>query len=112
MLCPRKCIISEDKYGFCNCRINTNERLYSAVYAKPASLAVDPIEKKPLYHFLPKSKAFSIGTIGCNLSCLFCQNYSISRAKADEINAETVLPEKIVELALEAGCESIAYTYN
>lgn len=112
-LCPRKCLIAPDKRGYCGVRKNMGGALYSLVYGYPAAMQIDPIEKKPLCHFLPGTKAFSIGTLGCNLGCLFCQNDSLSDyGPREEIQQRFVTPEEIVELALKHNCRSIAYTYN
>ncbi|MBL7148055.1 MAG: AmmeMemoRadiSam system radical SAM enzyme [Nanoarchaeota archaeon] len=111
-LCPRNCIIKENKRGWCGVRKNTKGKLYSLVYNKPCAMHVDSIEKKPLYHFLPGSKAFSIGTVGCNLGCEFCQNYNIARALPEEHDFQEVKPEEVVDLAIKNNCKSIAYTYN
>jgi len=110
-LCPKKCVIKEGETGNCKARKNIKGRLISLVYGKSIASNVDPIEKKPLYHFLPGSKAFSIGTAGCNLHCLHCQNYDTSQAIADE-SGNTLLPEEIVEFAENKNCKSISYTYN
>lgn len=110
LACAHKCLIGNENTGICGVRKNINNKLYLLVYGKVASMAVDPIEKKPLYHFLPKTNAFSIGTIGCNFRCDFCQNFEISQVK--EITGQEVTPEQIVEKALATGCKSIAYTYN
>ena len=112
LLCPTSCIISPGNFGNCGARKNIDGTLYSMVYAKPISVAIDPIEKKPLYHFLPGSKSFSIGTLGCNLHCLHCQNYETSQAKADQYPVLDVPPEEIVEKAIQNNCKSISYTYN
>lgn len=111
LLCRHHCHIKEGNVGICG--VNKNERgeLKTLVYGHPASLNVDPIEKKPLYHFLPASKAFSLGTVGCNFKCPFCQNWSISQERDINVNINFP-PQKIVSLALEYGAESIAYTYN
>jgi len=111
-LCPRNCKISEGKFGFCLARRNHDGSLYSLVYGKPCAINIDPIEKKPLYHFYPETKILSIGTTGCNLACKFCQNWSMSRAKVSEARAYDISPEKAVQLAKDNGCPSIAYTYN
>jgi pyruvate formate lyase activating enzyme len=110
ILCPKLCVIKEGAVGQCRVRENVKGKLYSKVYGKPCSLAVDPIEKKPLYHFLPGSKVFSFGTIGCNLHCDFCQNWEISQA--NDFDCEFISPKAVVEKAKQAGCKSIAYTYN
>ena len=111
-LCPRYCIIKEDEIGNCGVRKNINGKLYSLVYGKPVSVNIDPIEKKPLYHFLPGSKSFSIGTVGCNFHCLNCQNWEISQAKFDEDTSIDLPPKKVVEQAIKHKCKSISYTYT
>lgn len=111
-LCPHNCIIKPDSFGNCGARKNIGGTLYSRVYAKPVSMAIDPIEKKPLYHFLPGSTSLSIGTLGCNLHCLHCQNYDISQSKADEFTGREVKPEEIIKAAIKNSCKSISYTYN
>lgn len=108
--CSHRCIINEGKRGICGVRENVNGKLYLLVYGLIVSENVDPIEKKPLYHFLPNTKTYSIGTVGCNFKCSFCQNHSISQLR--EIIGIEVTPEKIVERAIKTGCKSISYTYN
>ena len=112
ILCPRNCVIADGNLGVCGVRKNKAGILYSLVYGNPVSTNIDPIEKKPLFHFLPGSTSFSIGTVGCNLKCLFCQNFDISQQKASEYEEEQLPPEKAVELALANGCKSISYTYT
>ncbi|MCK5077185.1 MAG: AmmeMemoRadiSam system radical SAM enzyme [Calditrichia bacterium] len=112
LLCPRKCIIPEESHGYCYVRKNNKGKLYSLAYAHPSAMNVDPIEKKPLYHVLPNSKSFSIGTIGCNLGCKFCQNWSLSRSKDDTSRVYELEPSKIIELCKQHNCSSIAFTYN
>ncbi len=111
-LCPKHCVIEDGKFGKCGARKNIGGKLYSLVYGKISAMHVDPIEKKPFYHFLPGTKALSISTVGCNLSCLNCQNYDISQVRADEVNLPNVSPEEVVEKATELGVRTIAYTYN
>ncbi|MHA1596691.1 MAG: AmmeMemoRadiSam system radical SAM enzyme [Candidatus Asgardarchaeia archaeon] len=111
-LCPRSCILSEGQVGFCGVRKNVGGKIYSLNYGLVTSMAVDPIEKKPLFHFWPGEDAFSISTMGCNLGCLFCQNWQIARAKPGEIYVEEYSPEYIVELAKRYNTKIIAYTYN
>jgi len=111
-LCPRLCIIKPDNLGNCGVRKNINGKLYSLVYGRSAATNIDPIEKKPLYHFLPGSFSFSIGTLGCNLHCKNCQNWGISQAKSGDYPDYELLPEKIVEEAIRNNCKSISYTYN
>ncbi len=110
LACEHRCIIDENNKGICGVRKNIKGKLYLLVYGLIVSENVDPIEKKPLYHFLPKTKSYSIGTVGCNFKCYFCQNYSISQLK--EILGKEVTPEEIVEKAIKSGCKSISYTYN
>jgi len=111
-LCARNCVIGEGKKGFCRARKNVDGKLYSLTFGKPCSIAIDPIEKKPFYHFHPGSRVFSIATFGCNLACDHCQNWQISQGDPEKQEVEEILPEKIVELALENKCEGIAYTYT
>ncbi|MGC9310946.1 MAG: radical SAM protein, partial [Candidatus Aenigmatarchaeota archaeon] len=109
-LCPRRCFINPDQTGLCGVRKNTGGKLHSLVYGRPCSMSVDPIEKKPIFHFIPGIKAFSIATVGCNLFCKFCQNFEISRPAT--IFGQEKAPEEIVRLAIESGANSIAYTYT
>ena len=111
-LCPKKCIISINKKGDCKARKNINGKLISLVYAKPCSVAVDPIEKKPLFHFFPGTNSYSIGTAGCNLHCQWCQNWEISQSNPEEIPFHRLDPEKVVQQAIENNCKSISYTYT
>ncbi|MBU2519955.1 MAG: AmmeMemoRadiSam system radical SAM enzyme, partial [Nanoarchaeota archaeon] len=109
-LCPRNCVIGEGKVGFCNVRKNKEGKLYSLVYGKFCSIALDPIEKKPLYHFHPGSQVLSLATVGCNLRCSFCQNWEISTAK--EIRGQDLTPEQVVSIAKDYSALGIAYTYT
>ena len=111
-LCPRFCRIGDGQAGFCYIRQNAGGKLYSLGYGTSTGFAVDPIEKKPLNHFLPGTKIFSFGTAGCNLGCRFCQNWSISKAKLDEAQSLNVSPGQVVQLATRRKCPSIAFTYN
>ncbi|MBN3032734.1 MAG: AmmeMemoRadiSam system radical SAM enzyme [Candidatus Saganbacteria bacterium] len=111
-LCPNRCTLGNLARGLCGDRINLDGKLYSLVYGKPVAVHLDPIEKKPLSHFLPGTTAFSIATAGCNLGCVFCQNWQISQAKPEEAEHENYPPEKVVALALAAGSPTIAYTYT
>jgi pyruvate formate lyase activating enzyme len=108
-LCPHECVIAEGKRGRCRVRENHDGTLFSLIYEKLTSHSVDPIEKKPLYHFHPGSSAYSIGTIGCNLSCDFCQNWEISQRS---VPTYMMTAQEVVELTQRHHCESIAYTYN
>ncbi len=111
-LCPRLCRMAEGQAGFCYIRKNLGGKLYSLGYGTSTGFAIDPIEKKPLNHFLPGSQILSFGTAGCNLGCRFCQNWSISKAKLDEAQSSNVGPEQVVELAINHKVPSIAFTYN
>jgi len=111
-LCPRHCHIHPGQSGFCFIRVNRDRKLYSLGYGAPAALQVDPIEKKPLNHFLPGSRVFSLGTAGCNMGCFFCQNWDISKSHQDQVHSQHVPPEDVPLLALKYGCDSIAFTYN
>lgn len=111
-LCPNQCILSPGQIGLCRARKNIEGELYSINYGKIASLHVDPIEKKPFFHFLPGSKAFSIAAPGCNLRCLYCQNWQIAQIFPWEVKTIELTPEELVNKALESGAESIAYTYS
>ncbi|MFQ6082503.1 MAG: AmmeMemoRadiSam system radical SAM enzyme [Candidatus Aminicenantia bacterium] len=119
-LCRHRCVIYPDKTGVCGVRINKNHKLYTLVYGKLVASNVDPIEKKPLFHFSPGSGAFSIATVGCNFSCPNCQNYNISQFRFlnegkridNNIPGDYVSPQEVVSLALKSRCKSIAYTYT
>jgi len=111
-LCPRYCILAEGQKGFCFIRENIDGTLYSTGYGRPTGFAIDPIEKKPLNHFYPGTEILSFGTAGCNLGCKFCQNWTMSKSKLDEINSLSATPEDVVALAKKNNVNSIAYTYN
>ena len=111
-LCPRHCHIGHGQSGFCFIRVNQNGKLFNLGYGAPAALQVDPIEKKPLNHFLPGTSVFSMGTAGCNMGCFFCQNWDISKSHHDQVHSRNVPPEDVPKLALQYGCDSIAFTYN
>ncbi|NIO19714.1 MAG: AmmeMemoRadiSam system radical SAM enzyme [Candidatus Aenigmarchaeota archaeon] len=110
-LCPHNCVIPEGGTGFCGVRGNDKGKLYSLVYGLPVSVAVDPIEKKPLFHFAPGTKTLSLSTVGCNLKCKFCQNWEISQ-EYGEIHGDEMFPEEIIELAKKNNVEGISYTYT
>jgi len=109
-LCPRFCVISAGEFGNCGARKNRNGTLYSEVYGKIAACNIDPIEKKPLYHFAPGSRTLSIATVGCNLHCIFCQNWELSQAP--KIFGTPRLPLDIVAEAKKCGVGGISYTYT
>lgn len=111
-LCPNECILEEHQVGGCRARINKGGVLYSLVYGKPCAVAVDPIEKKPFFHFLPATTAFSIATAGCVLGCKFCQNWQISQAKPEETDNYNLPPDEVVRQAMFYNCRTIAYTYT
>lgn len=110
--CPNECTIKEGELGDCHNHLNHNGKLYTIAYGNPCAVHIDPIEKKPLMHFLPESSAFSIATAGCNLACLNCQNWSISQVSPRETRNFDLMPDKVIEAAIESNCESIAYTYS
>jgi len=108
--CARQCKLSPDKVGFCGVRQNIDGKLFLLVYGKVATMHVDPIEKKPVFHFMPGSKFLSFGTTGCNFACAYCCNYDLSQRR--KVEGADITPEKIVELAKQHECDGIAYTYN
>jgi len=110
-VCPRRCVIEDGERGFCNVRENQGGKLLSLVYGKAVSSSVDPIEKKPLFHFAPGTRALSIATMGCNLRCDFCQNFSISQ-DWDEVIGEDLMPEDVVREVKMYRCQGVAYTYT
>jgi len=114
-LCAHHCVIKEGKRGICSVRENRDGTLYSLVYGRVISMNIDPIEKKPLFHFLPGSTSFSIATVGCNFRCEHCQNNEISQYPKEhegEIMGQPATPEAVVEAAGRNGCKSISYTYT
>jgi pyruvate formate lyase activating enzyme len=111
-LCPHHCIIADGERGTCRVRENRGGKLYSIVYGNPCSVHIDPIEKKPLYHFLPTIPAFSLATAGCNLRCLYCQNWSISQVPPEDTQNYDFPPEVLVQLAVGGNAPVIAYTYS
>lgn len=112
-LCPRHCVISPGGTGWCKVRCNEGGELISLAYGRPAAVAIDPIEKKPLMDFMPGTQTFSLGTFGCNLDCCFCQNSSLSRGVYNSRADWRVLaPHEVVSLAIANECPSISFTYN
>jgi pyruvate formate lyase activating enzyme len=112
LICPNECDITPEEPSDCRTRISVDNKLYTIAYGNPCAVHVDPIEKKPLYHFLPSSSAFSIATAGCNLACLNCQNWSISQADPRDTRNYDLMPKAVVEECKKNGCKSIAYTYS
>jgi pyruvate formate lyase activating enzyme len=111
-LCPRRCILADGQRGICTARINKKGTLYTLAYGNPVTLQVDPIEKKPFFHVVPGEKAFSLAVAGCNMRCLFCQNWQISQSRPDETENYNISPEAVVDLAIKNNCKFIAYTYT
>ncbi len=111
-LCPRYCKLHEGQQGLCFVRANQNNQIVLTTYGRSSGYCVDPIEKKPLNHFLPGTPVLSFGTAGCNLACKFCQNWDMSKAREMDILADQASPELIATAAKQLGCSSVAYTYN
>ncbi len=111
-LCPRYCKLKLGQRGLCFVRANENDEIVLTTYGRSSGFCVDPIEKKPLNHFLPGTPVLSFGTAGCNLACKFCQNWDISKSREIDTLADQASPQKIAEAAEKLGCRSVAYTYN
>jgi pyruvate formate lyase activating enzyme len=112
LLCPRKCALKNGQRGVCGVRINKNGALYTLGYANPVAVHMDPIEKKPFFHVTPGEGVFSIAVAGCNMRCLFCQNWQISQSRPDEAESYNMPPEDAVKKAQEAGSHFVIYTYT
>lgn len=111
-ICPNECVLKEGEISKCNNRSVSDSRLFTMAFGNPCSVNIDPIEKKPLYHFYPGTRAYSIATAGCNLACLNCQNWSISQSSPDKTRNYDLMPEKVVNESKRNNCRSIAYTYS
>jgi pyruvate formate lyase activating enzyme len=111
LLCRHYCTLKEGKHGICGINFNEGGKFVNKTYNHPSAVHIDPIEKKPLYHFLPGSTSLSLGTVGCNFRCPFCQNYSISQTSAIDTSI-VYTPQDLVDLALKHKTQSISYTYN
>jgi pyruvate formate lyase activating enzyme len=111
-VCPRACKLREGQRGVCFVRGRIDDQVVLATYGRSSGFCIDPIEKKPLNHFLPGSSVLSFGTAGCNLACRFCQNWDISKSKEIDTLSDGASPEAIARAALDAGCRSVAFTYN
>jgi pyruvate formate lyase activating enzyme len=111
-LCPNACVVREDRKGLCRTRIFHDGKIYTIAYGNPCSFNIDPIEKKPLFHFLPSTTAYSIATAGCTFACLNCQNWDISQKSPEETTNYDMMPAQVVENALRSKARSIAYTYS
>ncbi|UCF35729.1 MAG: AmmeMemoRadiSam system radical SAM enzyme [Acidobacteriota bacterium] len=112
LLCARQCRLAEGERGMCRARINTGGKLRTLVYGRPITVHVDPIEKKPFYHFLPGTEAFSLATSGCPLRCKFCQNWEISQSRPEDYSSPFTQPERVVEVTQNRKVPIIAFTYN
>lgn len=110
--CPNACMLESGEVGFCRNRVNYKEKMYSIAYGNPCAVHIDPIEKKPFFHFLPSTRAFSVAIAGCNFRCLNCQNFQISQVSPRETENYDLLPPAAVDQCLANDCESIAYTYS
>jgi len=111
-LCPRECVIDDRERGFCGVRENRGGRYYTLVHSRVCTAHVDPIEKKPFFHFLPGTLAFSIATAGCNVNCKMCQNWEISQSRPEQVGSQYVAPADLAAAARQNTCPSIAYTYS
>ena len=111
-ICPKQCKVGDRERGFCGSRENRNGTYYTLVYGSAAALNIDPIEKKPLFHFLPGARAFSLGTAGCNFDCKDCQNWELSQARPEQVDSHKLPPSKVIQLARQYHCQVIAYTYT
>lgn len=112
LICPNECTLKPGELSDCRNRINHDGKLYTIAYGNPCAVHVDPVEKKPLYHFMPASRVFSIATAGCNLACLNCQNWTISQKSPTETDNYDLMPDRVVKEAVRNNCRSIAYTYS
>ena len=112
VLCPRRCVLDAGQRGFCTVRINKGGELYTLGYGNPVAVHIDPIEKKPFFHVAPGEPVFSLAVAGCNMRCIFCQNWQISQSKPDEVESYNLSPEEVVNKTIESGCRFIAYTYT
>ncbi|MBN1156810.1 AmmeMemoRadiSam system radical SAM enzyme [Candidatus Woesearchaeota archaeon] len=111
-LCPHECVLGNNDRGFCRTRVNKDGKLYTIAYGNPCAINIDPIEKKPLFHFLPTTRILSIATAGCNLRCLNCQNWDISQERPEDTRNYDAMPDSVVQEAITQGIPSIAYTYS
>lgn len=111
-LCPRECKLHEGQQGLCFVRANQNNEVVLTTYGRSSGFCIDPIEKKPLNHFLPGTPVFSFGTAGCNLACKFCQNWDISKSREMDTLADAASPKMIAKTAADYNCKSVAFTYN
>lgn len=111
-LCPRGCSVAAGQLGYCGVRENRGGVFYSLVHSRVCAVHVDPVEKKPLFHYLPGTTALSLGTAGCNVNCKFCQNWGISQSRPEQVAAAHVPPRRVAEIAKQCHCPTIAFTYS
>ncbi len=111
-LCPRECEVDDKERGYCGVRENRGGDYFTLVYGRPCTLNVDPVEKKPFFHFLPGTEIFSLATVGCNVNCKFCQNWQISQIRPEQERSYDAPPDKIADLALRSDTPAIAHTYT
>ncbi len=111
-VCPHRCLLSPGDRSVCRTKVNIDGVLYSLAYGNPCAVHIDPVEKKPLYHFMPGSRVYSLAVAGCNFRCLNCQNWEISQAKPDQVRHGSLPPAQAVSEAGQSGCQAIAYTYS
>jgi len=112
LLCPRHCLVTDLERGYCGVRENRNDIYYTLVYGRPCALNIDPIEKKPLFHFYPGTTALSLATAGCNVNCKFCQNWDISQSRPEQTDNLDIPPNEMVDLCVQKRVPTIAYTYS
>jgi pyruvate formate lyase activating enzyme len=112
LTCQRRCVIPENDKGWCQTRINKSEKLYSLIYGEVSAVSINPIEKKPVFHFYPGSKWYSVGSLGCNFRCPGCQNWDIAHWRGGQMHTEYLPPEELVSRAKSAGCLGISFTFN
>ncbi|MCP5104038.1 MAG: AmmeMemoRadiSam system radical SAM enzyme [bacterium] len=111
-LCPQECRVADLERGTCGVRENRGGTYYTLVHSNPCSANIDPIEKKPIFHYYPATKAFSIATAGCNFVCKFCQNWEISQKRPEQVRAIEMPPQKVISIAKQRGCKTVAHTYT
>src|SRR6516162_5629601 len=111
-ICPRHCRLGEGQRGLCFVRAREHDQIVLKTYGRSSGFCVDPIEKKPLNHFLPGTPVLSFGTAGCNLTCKFCQNWDISKSREIDTLADSASPQALARAAQQTGCRSVAFTYN
>lgn len=112
LLCPKKCVVPNLERGYCGVRENQEGEYKTLIYNRVCSLGADPVEKKPFFHFLPRSRSFSLSTAGCNFECKYCQNWQISQFRPEQVRAQSLSPDDIVQLAQRSECETVAFTYG